>query len=191
MPISNYDGDTFVAFLDISGFKELMKTEEKALQALNRLYASGYDILPRRDTLPKVEGMFFSDSGLLFVRNGQNSQPLNEIKALLNVIKRINIAMKDEGDGFMTTSSIAFGKFKYQERIEFPGIGKNHNGGNCAAGVFRELARRSLEYLGIPPDDPFGYPYGDPRRDIGKAEWMGETKRLHELYDQWNKSPQK
>jgi cell division protein FtsI (penicillin-binding protein 3) len=72
-----------------------------------------------------------------------------------------------------------------------PGIGKNHNGGNCAAGVFREIARRSLEYLGIPPDDPFGYPYGDPRRDTEKAEWMSETKRLHELYERWNKSPQK
>ena len=31
--------------------------------------------------------------------------------------------------------------------------------------VFREIAKRSLEYLGIPPDDPYGYPYGDPRRD--------------------------
>ena len=69
-----------------------------------------------------------------------------------------------------------------------PGIGKNHNGGNCTANVFREIAKRSLEYLGIPPDDPFGYPYGDPRRDTQKEVWMNETRKLQEIYDKWNKA---
>jgi cell division protein FtsI (penicillin-binding protein 3) len=68
-----------------------------------------------------------------------------------------------------------------------PGIGKNHHGGNCTAGVFREIAKRSLEYLGIPSDDPYGYPYGDPRRQIEKADWMPETRKLQEIYDKWNK----
>ena len=71
-----------------------------------------------------------------------------------------------------------------------PGIGKNHNGGNCTAGVFREIAKRSLEYLGIPPDDPHGYPYGDPRRDSQKEEWMAETRELQEIYYKWNKVSQ-
>lgn len=69
-----------------------------------------------------------------------------------------------------------------------PGIGKNHNGGNCTADVFREVAKRSLEYLGIPPDDPYGYPYGDPRRDSEREVWMSETRKLQEMYDKWNKS---
>ncbi len=72
-----------------------------------------------------------------------------------------------------------------------PGIGKNHNGGNCTAGVFREISKRSLAYLGIPPDDPYGYPPGDPRRDTEKANWMPETRRLQEIYIKWNKSPEK
>lgn len=67
-----------------------------------------------------------------------------------------------------------------------PGVGKNHNGGNCTANVFREIAKRSLEYLGIPPDDPYGYPYGDPRRNVEKADWMKETRLLQEIYDTWN-----
>lgn len=71
-----------------------------------------------------------------------------------------------------------------------PGIGKNHHGGNCTANVFREIAKRSLEYLGIPPDDPFGYPYGDPRRDPQKENWMAETRELQEIYDKWNKISQ-
>ena len=28
MPISNFEGETFVAFLDISGFKEMMKGDK-------------------------------------------------------------------------------------------------------------------------------------------------------------------
>lgn len=68
-----------------------------------------------------------------------------------------------------------------------PGIGKNHHGGNCSANVFREVAKRSLEYLGVPSDDPYGYPYGDPRRDPQKENWMNETRKLQEIYDKWNK----
>lgn len=71
-----------------------------------------------------------------------------------------------------------------------PGLGKNHHGGNCTAIVFKEIARRSLEYLGIAPDDPYGYPVGDPRRDSEKAYWMTETRKLQEIYDKWNKRPE-
>jgi cell division protein FtsI (penicillin-binding protein 3) len=68
-----------------------------------------------------------------------------------------------------------------------PGLGKNHHGGNCTAHVFREIGKRSLEYLGIPPDDPYGYPYGDPRSQPSKTEWMAETRKLQEKYNTWNK----
>lgn len=67
-----------------------------------------------------------------------------------------------------------------------PGVGKKHHGGTCAAPVFREIAKRSLEYLGIPPDDPHGYPRGDPRFDAEKADWYPEVKKLKKLYDEWN-----
>jgi len=69
-----------------------------------------------------------------------------------------------------------------------PGVGMRHHGGNCAAPVFREIARRSLEYLGIAPDDPHGYPVGDPRYDPEKGDWMRETQLLKEMYEKWNKS---
>jgi cell division protein FtsI (penicillin-binding protein 3) len=72
-------------------------------------------------------------------------------------------------------------EFKY-----IPGVGKNQMGGNCCAPVFREIGLRTLQYLGVEPDDPFGYPIGDPRRDEKKADWVKETKALQELYDQWN-----
>lgn len=67
-----------------------------------------------------------------------------------------------------------------------PGIGRNHFGGACAAPVFSEIGRRTLEYLGIPPDDPYGYPPGDPRYQASKADWVLENSKLKELYDKWN-----
>lgn len=72
--------------------------------------------------------------------------------------------------------------------VEFlPGIGKNTLGGTCAAPVFREIAKSSLEYLGVMPDDPHGYPVGDPRYDAEKADWIKETRLLKEEYEKWNK----
>ena len=67
-----------------------------------------------------------------------------------------------------------------------PGVGKNHHGGVASAPVFREIARRTLEYLGSEPDDPFGFPMQDPRFNKEKAHWMPETSRLHEMYEKWN-----
>ena len=67
------------------------------------------------------------------------------------------------------------------------GVGKNHRGGNSCAPVFREIARRSLDYLGVPMDDPYGFPMQDPRYNKDKADWMPETRRLQEMYEKWNK----
>jgi len=68
-----------------------------------------------------------------------------------------------------------------------PGVGHNHYGSCCAAPVFKEIATRSLEYLGVTPDDPYGYPYWDPRYDRERADWLRETDALQEIYEKWNK----
>ncbi len=68
-----------------------------------------------------------------------------------------------------------------------PGVGKNQHGGQCAGPAFRAIATRTLEYLGIEPDDPFGYPSGDPRSDLTKAHWVQEARELRALYEQWNR----
>jgi cell division protein FtsI (penicillin-binding protein 3) len=68
-----------------------------------------------------------------------------------------------------------------------PGVGKNQYGGVCAAPVFCAIGKRTLEYLGVEPDDPFGFPVGDPRRDPVKAIWEQEAKQLQELYMDWNR----
>lgn len=69
-----------------------------------------------------------------------------------------------------------------------PGIGLNHFGGKSAAPIFREIGRRTLEYLGIPQDDPHGYPTNDPRYNAVKADWVLEAEKLRKLYEEWNNS---
>lgn len=66
-----------------------------------------------------------------------------------------------------------------------PGIGKNQMGGNCAAPCFRSIGLKALQFLGIEPDDPFGYPFGDPRRN-SQGDWLKEAEILRKLYCEWN-----
>lgn len=66
------------------------------------------------------------------------------------------------------------------------GVGKTHHGGISSSTIFREIAKRTLEYLGIAPDDPYGYHVNDPRYDAAKAEYRQEVAQLRELYEKWN-----
>ncbi len=91
--------------------------------------------------------------------------------------------------GFTPTTNPAFVLIVTIDEPQYgyiPGIGRMHFGGTSSSPVFREIATRSLEYLGIDPDDPFGYPVGDPRYDPSKADWLLELKEIKELYDKWN-----
>ena len=72
------------------------------------------------------------------------------------------------------------------EKRFVPNVGKLQHGGICAAPVFKEISKRSLKYLGVAPDDPFGYPYNDHRYIKDKADWANEVKTLSDIYKSWN-----
>lgn len=122
MPIHPFDGETFVAFTDISGFKAMMQSEERAIKALDHLNQTGYSVLQNH---ADINGIFVSDCGILFARQ-QGDQGLF---SLLATIEHINKEML-QYDVMMTTS-IAFGRFYYQDRLEFHGIDKNMLYGNA------------------------------------------------------------
>ncbi len=73
------------------------------------------------------------------------------------------------------------------EKHTYPGVGKTHMGSYAAMPLFREIGKRALAYLGVPQDDPYGFPTTDPRYDPDKAEWVKEYKALQELFEQWHK----
>lgn len=64
-----------------------------------------------------------------------------------------------------------------------PALGKVYHGSGCAAPVFREIGQRALEYLGVAPDDPYGYS-GSNKRKL--ACWEKEAAALRKLYDEHN-----
>ncbi len=131
MPISNFEGETFVAFLDISGFKEMMKGDgSQAMNALDKLNTAGYDVLKyNRD----VSGFFISDCGVLFVNNKYFDKK-EKLKNILKVVKDINKKLIE--DDIMTTTSISYGQFSYHNRIEFKGISKSPIYGNAYVTAF-------------------------------------------------------
>lgn len=133
MPIPDFDGDTFVAFSDISGFKEMMKHEDRAAKALDHFYTAGYRIL---QTHSRVNGIFISDCAVLFVNDHDNAW--DQLQALLEVIEELNRAVLKHD--IMLTTSIARGRFSYHQRLEFTGIEKNPIYGNAYIAAYLDNA---------------------------------------------------
>jgi hypothetical protein len=128
MPLDPFDGTTFVAFMDISGFMKMMTEESRAVHALDCFYQAGYDALHLQNGQPRVDGLFISDCGVLFVRGaGQDSHA--GLQTLLDVVEKINRAVL--ASEVMLTTSTAHGAFSYHNRLEFPGIEKNPIFGNA------------------------------------------------------------
>ncbi len=55
-----------------------------------------------------------------------------------------------------------------------PGVGRNQVGGICAAPCFSAIGLKTLQYLGVEPDDP--------KNDA----WLKEIDDLNKLYEEWN-----
>lgn len=127
-----FDGQTFVAFIDISGFKEMMNNNNnRAWTALDTFYNAGYRELYHygRD----IGGIFVSDCGVLFWGNDLGNSSIEDkkiaLKSLLSSIKNINREMSFQD--FILTTSIAYGYFRFQRRIETEYIRKNPIYGNA------------------------------------------------------------
>ena len=127
MPINSFNGYTLVCFIDISGFKRMMRKRENAFHALESFYQTGYDILRLHSqhhlgNEPNVEGIFISDCAVLFVRH-QNSSLSAILRPMLEIVERLNTEMINRD--VLLTTSIAYGYFSYEPRHEFIGIEKN------------------------------------------------------------------
>ncbi|MFX0086188.1 MAG: hypothetical protein ACFFAU_10950 [Candidatus Hodarchaeota archaeon] len=120
----NYDGDAFVAFSDISGFKELMKEEERAWSALDRFYQYGYELMLNKTEL---DGLFVSDCGIVIARD--SLELVDRFRSLLSFLKELNEKMLSHN--IMLITSIAYGHFKYQRRIDFKRMRKKLLFGNA------------------------------------------------------------
>ncbi|MEQ8175272.1 MAG: hypothetical protein ABRQ26_09420 [Syntrophomonadaceae bacterium] len=122
MATKSFEGNTFMAYTDIAGFRKMMRSG-KALEALDAFYSGGYKILKKQAFKKvRIDGFFISDCGVLFTRNSGASK-VDELQALLTVVKEINQLMARSG--FMLMTSIAYGFFKYEDHIDLEIIKQN------------------------------------------------------------------
>lgn len=139
--IKRYEGKTFVGFIDISGFKNMMEEEDLAKRVLSKFYSTVYEVGKTfrerdsaRERLHEVNAIVVSDCAVVFSRNenpadvpSQLPDMVKGLRSILEFIKKINQGLigvqpteSDKPDPpIMTTCSIAYGKFKYENRIGF------------------------------------------------------------------------
>lgn len=124
MPNNNFNGKTFVAFIDISGFKNMMK-QQQAREALTEFYSIGYRALSEHQD---IGGVFISDCGILYHSNSDTTIE-NKLTQILDVVKIINANMIKKN--YLLTTSIAYGDFEYRNKIELENMTKNPFHGNA------------------------------------------------------------
>ena len=133
MPVCNFRGKNFVAFVDISGFKRMME-EGKAEDVLKKFYEIGYLVLGNRKKARNIiiNGLFISDCGILFPRPSCCCNSFVSLKeedleqAFLHLLETLReISCKLVKKNILITASISYGEFSYDQRLEFKGIGKN------------------------------------------------------------------
>jgi hypothetical protein len=134
MPIPNYpEKETCVAFLDVSGFKQKVREGiRSAAKFLDKFYRKMYATVGSYNTLNRMNGaqirsLVVSDCSVIFVDNsGLVEDKIRDIQTVLGFIRQINrnLISKESGLSIMTTCSVDYGKFKYEDRLEFEGIDK-------------------------------------------------------------------
>jgi len=127
--VDSYYGKTYVAYLDISGFEAMMKDLESAKNVLNDFYTTIYHFCQNNTTTsPRICAIVAFDCAAFFTRNHNRSDKLNGLLSILRFVREVNRHFI-EGEGsqpFMTTCSIAYGKFVYEDRTESPDLRKNY-----------------------------------------------------------------
>ena len=149
MSIESFDENTFVAFLDICGFKDLMETPGKAEECLDQFFQSVYEEVERsHQRTQKVDCIAVSDCAVAFTRNNpsesigqQTSFPVEvqRLNSMLIFVK--NVARKLVQSDFVIKGSIAYGPFKFENRIEISGIDKVMFIGNAYVDAYRDVEK--------------------------------------------------
>lgn len=115
--MNNFDGQTWVAFSDLSGLKALYEEDrDKAAIALDKFYNSVYEL--QRET-NSVNSIVVSDCAIFWI---DEIDCTDKLEVLLDKMKRLHQQMLPD---YLVRSTIAYGHFKYQDRLEMPRIHKN------------------------------------------------------------------
>jgi hypothetical protein len=117
-----FDGSTFVAFSDLSGFKNMIRGDAgKAYEALNCLYTEAYHYL---DGCRNVGGLAVSDCVVAWaIDAGVEVSVRAKAEAILDFLKALHRGMLQRS--YLVTTTIAWGRHTYQRRIELSNFRKD------------------------------------------------------------------
>jgi hypothetical protein len=140
MPIEPFEGATWVAFIDVCGFKKMVPKPQKAKEALtkfyntiykvNRLYHENYGLDVRS---VQINSLMVSDCAVIFVDSRARKiedwavAKAENLNVLLWAISTINRSLINPTNGpqIMTTCAIDYGYFEYAKRNEDEHTEKN------------------------------------------------------------------
>lgn len=142
--VEGYNNNTWVAFLDVSGFKrEVGEGIALAASILDKFYQKMYDACLNINTnnermhLPIINMVAASDCAVVFSRppSGDNTFPTNDnsnektksLSSILNFVQRVNCLLIDPEPrpSVLTTCTFAYGFFVYQDKRELSDMRKN------------------------------------------------------------------
>lgn len=136
--VDSFHGKTYVAYLDISGFAQMMEDLDAARDVLNNFYATIFDFCEYSvSTSPRISMIVASDCAVLFTRNQTRRDRFDGLLAMFNFVKHVNRQFigGNRSQPFMTTCSVAYGTFDYEDRPEFADLRKNYVFGRPYLGV--------------------------------------------------------
>lgn len=210
LSIQPYKGNTFVAFLDLSGFKKLMlKNRRKAEKSLGRFYNTIYSVgrdynyYRTANNLLEVISIVVSDCSVIFpiIKNTKNkemrkSRNINGLQSILTFIRHVNTQLFEIqmqlDDPLLTTCSIAFGEFKYENRIGLRQVRKNFFLGKAYLNAFFDsetespkirpgqcrLVKNDLDFLsGLEKTEGSVFSFLQPSRKHYYFYWMLTTPK--------------
>jgi hypothetical protein len=173
MSVPSYEGKTYVAYLDISGFKQMMTNKEKVESVLNKFYTTLYNTVyeVNSDSSPtKMNAVAVSDCAVLFLNKDEHEivDQIEGLSKMLRFIRIVNRAFIDHAFPFMTICSIAYGMFRYENRRDSEHMRKNCMRGRAYLETFLDsrlekpkirpsecrLLKRGLD-SGFPKEDDF------------------------------------
>lgn len=115
--MNNIDGKTWVAFSDLCGLKAMYAKEpDRAAEAINKFYNVAYELHSENDI---IHSLVVSDCAIFWI---DRPNCIDDLEMLLERLKGFHLKMLPD---YLLRSSIAYGHFKYQQRLEMPTIRKN------------------------------------------------------------------
>jgi len=105
----------------------MMTDIESARRTLDTFFSKIFELCENHTSSPRINAVVAFDCCVVFTRNEGLKDKIPGLLNILEFIKQVNRAfIIDPFRPFMTTSSIAYGNFDYEDRAEVADIRKNY-----------------------------------------------------------------